>query len=217
MKLYKTIVIILLSFSSASAIMAQSAGNANDLYVRPGDASPQAYNNIISLGFGVGGYYPYMGTTSVESPNISLLYENTILNHAGPGNISIGGLLSFKTIYSNYLGYNDNYNYIQRWDYYIIGTRASYHIAPFYNKHIEFYAGAMIAYYITNFKFSSNDPEVSNPGDPGYGLTLDNNSPDFFSLSIYAGIRSSITQHSGVWIEMGYGYTSLAFGVSYKI
>jgi len=190
MKLYKTIVLILLSFSSATAIMAQSAGNANDLYVRPGDASPQAYNNIISLGFGVGGYYPYMGT---------------------------GGLLSFKTIYSNYLGYNGNYNYIQRWDYYIIGTRASYHIAPFYNKHIEFYAGAMIAYYITNFKFSSNDPEVSNPGDPGYGLTLDNNSPDFFSLSIYAGIRSSITQHSGVWIEMGYGYTSLAFGVSYKI
>lgn len=198
-------------------VAAQSSGPTYN-YVRSSDEeSPSISSNILSAGFGIGGQYPYMGTTSEETPNLSLLYQNTIVKHVFLGNISLGGLFSYKSIYSDYQDNSATYTYKQRWDYFIIGSRISYHIAPFpANKNIEFYGGAMAAYYITTFKFITNDPNYSEPGDPGYSLTI-NSSPNFFSLSIYTGIRSWVTSHSSIWIEVGYGYTSMAFGVSYKV
>lgn len=217
MKFKKTIFILLISLIAASAEMAQTADNAQFNYVRPDSPGTGGNsNNIISFGFGMGGYYPYTGTSYVENPNLTLLYENTIMKNVLTGTISLGGMFSYKSIYSSYTSYNNGYNYEQRWNYYILGARASYHVFPFANKNLELYAGAMLGYYITTFRFTSNDPNYADPSDPGYFLT-DDNSPNFFALSIYAGVRSWITSHSSIWLEVGYGYTSMAFGASYKI
>jgi len=213
MKFKTGIFILLISFAFVSLGIAQST----DDYVRPENQHNSATtNSILSFGFGMGGDYPYTGTNFVENPNLSLYYENCILKNAGPGNVVIGGIASYKSIYSSYSDYYSGYSYEQRWNYYILGTRLSYHIKPFANKSIETYAGGMIAYYITTFKFTSNDPNYADPADPGYFLTA-NSYPNFFAFSIYAGVRSWFNSHASVWFELGYGYSSLAFGVSYKI
>ena len=180
------------------------------------ERSVSSTNSILSFGFGMDGYYPYTGTNYVSNPNLTLIYENTLFKHLGPGKLSLGALASYKSIYSSYTDYYSGYNYQQRWNYYLIGARVSYNIKPFNNKGIETYAGGMVAYYITSFKFNSNDPNSSEPSDPGYFLTA-NDSPNFFALSIFAGVRSWFNNHTCVWLELGYGYSSLSFGVSYKI
>ena len=214
MRIKKGFFIIFISFSALSAATAQSTDNSLN-YVRP--QSEQAGLNssasTISFGLGFGGTYPYAGETYVENPNIILMGEAPVCKHAGPGSID---LVSYKSIYSSYTGYYTNYNYEQRWNYYLFGGKLSYHVTPFGDKKVELYAGGMIAYYLTTFTFTSNDPNYAEPTDPGYALKT-NNYPNFFSLSIYAGFRSWITNHSSVWFEMGYGYTALAFGASYKI
>jgi hypothetical protein len=210
MKLIKTTFLLLLSMATVSAVVAQS----EDSYVRPNSSFTS--NSILSAGFGMGGYYPYTGTSAIESPNITLNYQRALFKNAGPGTIDLGALASYKSIFSSYMTYYNDYSYTQHWKYYILGTRLSYHVNPFNNKKIELYAGGMVAYYITVFNFSSNDPNTSDPADPGYALTTAN-SPNFFALSIFGGIRSWISPHSGVWLELGYGYTTMAFGVSYKI
>jgi hypothetical protein len=218
MKLKQTIFITSFTLASASLVMAQTTDGATSPdYVRPPIEQPRPVsNNVISFGFGMGGYYPYTGTNYVSNPNLTLQYENTLFGHAGPGKVNVGALLSYKSIYSSYTDYYSGYNYQQRWNYYIIGSRVSYHLIPFFNKSLETYAGGMIGYYITAFKFNSNDPNTSEPSDPGYFLT-GNNSPNFFALSVFAGVRSWFNNHTCVWVELGYGYSSLAFGVSYKI
>jgi hypothetical protein len=209
---------LLTGLLSTLSIMAQYADNSQYNYVNPDSKKiTTTTNSILSFGFGVGGNYPYSGITYVENPNITLSYENTTFKHVGPGSINLGELLSYENIYSGYTDYGTGYNYVQHWSYYILGTRISYHLNPFpTNKNIELYAGAMFGYYITTFKVTSTDPDYSEPGDPGYYLTPDNY-PDFIALSTFVGARSWFNSHGSVWLEVGYGYTSLAFGVSYKI
>ena len=86
------------------------------------------------MGFGTGGYYPYTGTSAVENPNVLLSFEKPVIKHAGPGTINLGGLFSYKSIYSSYLTYSSDYSYTQRWRYYILGTMVSYHLALFVIK-----------------------------------------------------------------------------------
>ena len=40
------------------------------------------------------------------------------------------------------------------------------------------------------------------------GIRLANHSPNFISPSVFAGVRSWISPHSSVWLELGYGYTA---------
>src|SRR5580693_919115 len=125
----KWVLILFIGFAAIFACSAQSADSNRYNYVRP--LSHQNFdnlNNAISLGFGVGGYYPYKGLYYSESPNISLSYERTVLKHFGPGNITLGAMASFKQINSSYTGYNTGYNYQQNWNYYVIGSRVTYYI-----------------------------------------------------------------------------------------
>jgi hypothetical protein len=200
-----------------SACMAQYTDTNQYDYVRPqNEKNPAGLINTFSIGFGTGGDYPYYGAYYVESPSIILSYENTIIRHFGPGEVNLGALASFKQIASNYEDYSNGFSYIQRWDYYLLGARLVYHLTDFPSRLIEPYAGLMIAYYLTEFKFSSNDPDYSEPGDPGHDL-LPNKYPSFFSPSIFAGVRSRFSNRGSTWLEAGYGYTSIAFGLSYKI
>jgi hypothetical protein len=211
MNFKKGIFILLLSFTGISACMAQYD------YVRPLPVSSSGnYNNTFSFGFGMGGYYPYAGPSYASTPNLSAYFDRVVFKHVGPGNVSVGGMFSFKQVSTEYTNYNTTYNYIQEWNYYIIGARAAYHLNDFPFRNCNPYAGAMIAYYITGFTFTSNDPNSGEPNDPGYYLTPDTY-PNFFAASVFAGISSTIGSRTCVWIEAGYGYTSLAFGASYKL
>ncbi len=217
MNLKTGIIIVLLSMGTGSVALCQSYNNSGTDYVRPVSQQTQTIpNTYLSFGLGMGGYYPYTGASYVENPTISLMCDHTIFKHVGPGQVNVGGVLAYTSIYSNYTDYITNYNYEQRWDYYVFGTRFTYSLEPFNNKNMETYATVMVAYYLTTFKFASDDPNYAEPNDPGYSLKYGNVS-NFFSPGIFLGFRSWLSPRSSIWLELGYGYTSVNFGASYRI
>lgn len=216
MNFKRVILAAFLALAASPVVYAQSADSSIN-YVRPQTEQTTASSHtVLSLGLGFGGYYPYTAAIYEENPNLTLMVRHALFNHVGPGHIAIEGLVSYKSIYSGYTDTYTNYYYEQRWNYYIFGGRLSYHVSPLGSKKIDMYAGVMEAYYLTKFKFSSNDPDFSDPADPGYSLKY-SYSPNFFAPSVFLGIRSWVTNHSSVWMEIGYGYTSVAFGASYKL
>ena len=215
--IFKGIFIVSVALSFTLSTTAQTAGNNNYSYVNPEEQAPTpTNNNFLSFGFGVGGYYPYSGPIYTSGPSLSLYFDNTTFKHIGPGYITLGGLFSYKQIATGYTNYNAIYNYYQSWSYYIIGARTAYHIFPFNSKFIDIYGGGMIGYYITGFKFTSNDPYYSEVTDPGNYLSV-NHYPNFFACSVFAGVRSWFNNNGCIWADIGYGYTSINVGFSYRL
>ena len=197
--------------------LAQTADNNTYIYVNPESVSiAPVKNNLLSFGFGVGGYYPYSGPAYSASPNLSIYFDNTTFKHIGPGSITLGAMFSYKQISTGYTDYNGSYTYYQSWSYYIFGARTAYHVFPFNSKFIDIYAGGMAGYYITGFKFSCDDPNYREGSDPGNYLSI-NHYPNFFAFSVFTGIRSWFNSKGCIWADVGYGYTSINIGFSYKI
>ncbi len=217
MKLKRAIFILLIGLTPTLSGLCQTTDNKNYTYVDPEDTKPETGSiNLFSFGFGAGGYYPYEGPAFTATPSLSFYFDNTTFKHVGPGNITLGVLFSFKQIATGYSDYNGIYNYYQEWNYYIFGTRAAYHLTPFESKKFDVYAGGMLGYYLTKFKFTSNDPYYGRVDDPGNYLSV-NHYPNFFAASIFAGVRSWFNNSGCVWADIGYGYTTFNFGFSYKL
>lgn len=219
MKMKTGIVAILLGLGASSAALCQSQDNSQVDYVNPISLNASATNvptTFLSMGLGMGGYYPYTGAAYVENPTISLMCDHTVVKRLGPGKLNMGGIMAYTSIYSNYTDYYTNYDYEQRWNYYIFGGRVTYNVQPFSGKNMDMYAGVMAAYYITTFSFASDDPNYAEPSDPGYSLKYGQAS-NFFSPGVFVGFRTWLNTHSSLWAEAGYGYTTFNFGVSYRI
>ena len=123
---------------------------------------------------------------------------------------------SFKQIATGYSDYNGLYTYYQVWNYFLLGSRVVYYMHPFNTNRIELYAGGLGGYYITGFMFKSNDPHFAEPTDPGNYLSI-NHYPNYFTGSIFAGVRSWFSHSGSVWAELGCGYITANVGFSYKI
>ena len=78
--------------------------------------------NVISGGLGLGSSIAGGFTYGSQSPGISLQYERGVWE-VGPGVISLGGYLGFKSYKYNY---NDGINaYSEKWNYTIVGARGA--------------------------------------------------------------------------------------------
>ncbi|HTB07448.1 MAG TPA: hypothetical protein VK806_10895 [Bacteroidia bacterium] len=172
-------------------------------------------SNVLGLGIGMGGYYDYWGDGYSQTPNLVLTYENGTFGNVGPGTISLGGLFAYKGETYNWMG-NDGYNYSEKWNYWILGFRSAYHLkisaAPLFDP----YAGLMLGYYFLGYSFSTNNPNYMHPGDPGY-VYYSKTYPNYYALSIYLGARYFISNNVGIWGELGYGYSTLAIGINFRI
>ena len=173
-------------------------------------------SNVLSLGIGLWGDYTYFGPGYTSSPNFVISYDNGTFGNVGPGTISLGALLSYKGIGYSYTDYHSGYYYNQNWSYYIIGLRSAYHLSIASIPRFDPYVGIMLGYYDIGYKESSNDPYFDNPGNPYYGYYT-NNYSSYFAFSLYIGARYFVTNHVGVWLELGYGYTDAALGISFKL
>jgi hypothetical protein len=171
--------------------------------------------NVINAGVGMGGYYNYWGGGYYETPNFILSYENGTFGNVGPGTISLGALLSYKGIGDNYIG-GDGYSYADNWTYWILGFRSAYHLNVPGAPKFDPYGGLMLGYYFLNHTFSTNNPNYMHPGDPGY-VYYTATYPNYAALSVYVGARYYLSNTVGIWGELGYGYTTLAIGVNFKI
>jgi hypothetical protein len=182
------------------------------------EGSSQAFGkgtNVINAGVGLGGYYSYWGNGYAQTPNFVLAYENGTFGNVGPGTISLGGLLSYKGISYNWIG-GDGFSYTERWRYWILGFRSAYHLNIAGAPRFDPYGGLMLGYYFLGYTFSTDNPNYRQPGNPGY-IYYVASYPDYYALSIFIGARYYLSNSIALWGELGYGYSTLAVGLSFKI
>jgi hypothetical protein len=165
----------------------------------------EAGTNVISAGLGLGSSLGSGYTYGSQSPGISASYERGIWE-AGPGVISLGGYIGYKSFK---YGYSDaGYVYSEKWNYTIIGARGAYHFTGLNVENLDLYAGVMIAY--DNLSFSYSD----NAGNSGTGNIGSYNSG--LGASVFAGARYYFAGNLAVYGELGYGVSILGIGLSYK-
>ncbi len=163
-------------------------------------------DDVIGLTFGIGGHYTASGSGySSQSPAIGIMYEKGMPWEAGPGVISLGGYLGYKSL--RYKSVIFPYTYDWRWNYTILGVRGGYHYE--FADNLDTYGGLMLAYYAVNFRDKSF-------GETGYPYIYTGASASGFDLSIYLGGRYYFSDHFAALLELGYGIAYLNLGVAYK-
>lgn len=175
-------------------------------------------SNMLNVGIGVGGDYNYYywGSGYTQTPNLVVSYENGTFGNVGPGTISLGGLLAYTGTSYSYFNQSNGYTYNNNWNYWILGFRSAYHWNFTSSSKFDPYAGLMLGYYYVNYMHSTNDPHAAEPSDPGY-LYYSANYSNYLALSAFLGARYYVSNKVAVWAELGYGYTNLALGASFKL
>jgi hypothetical protein len=173
-------------------------------------ANAQTYSvgtNVVSAGLGLGssiaGY-----TYGSQSPGISLQYERGLWQ-AGPGVISLGGYLGFKSYkYSINDGAGDSYS--EKWNYTIIGARGAWHYTGLSVPNLDVYGGLMLSYNHLSFSGS-----VSNSAG-GYQSAAGGSYGSDLGFTAFVGGRYFFAGNLGAFLELGYGVSYLNLGLSYK-
>jgi hypothetical protein len=164
--------------------------------------------NMINAGIGLGSSLGGFGYTS-QTPAISASFEHGMWEVGGPGVISLGGYLGYKSFkYSSSYHFGSVFNYTQKWSYLIIGARSAYHYNGLEEEKIDLYGGAMLSFNNLSYKYEDNNPSYDLTGVKSYGSSV--------SLSLYAGGRYMFAEGVGAFLEAGYGISYLSLGVSFK-
>lgn len=152
--------------------------------------------NIAMIGAGIGGY----GSSyySTVSPTIAASYVRGIVDDLGPGNLSVGGTVAFKSGRLNGL-WSD-----VKWNYFALSARASYH--PHFVKSDKFdaYAGIGLGYYKSTSTVAGYD----------YAATFGSTSVVAFNAHI--GARYFFTDQFAAWAEIGNNLSLLSVGAAMK-
>ncbi len=157
----------------------------------------EAGTNVLSAGIGLGstlGDYSFAS----ESPGFSIQYDRGIWE-AGPGVISLGGYLGFKS-YS--YGTPD---YSEKWHYTIIGARGAWHWTEVPVENLDVYGGVMLSY--DNLSYSVHDYNGNFAGN-NYGSGV--------YLSPYVGGKYYFAGNLAGYAELGFGVSILNIGLAYK-
>lgn len=154
-------------------------------------------SNVASVGIGLGSSLGvYGGSTS--SPGISLQYERGMWDVGGPGVVSLGGYLGFKSF-----KYNNIYE--QKWRYTVIGLRSAYHYNGLDVPELDVYGGAMLSY--NSLSYSDNFPA---------NYLVNGTWDSYISLTLYVGGRYYLADNLAVFAELGYGIAYLNIGAALK-
>ncbi len=150
--------------------------------------------SALNLGIGIGGSYGGgAGITSLPQFNAS--FEKGIWEIGGPGVVSLGGFLGYKSYkFDSWDG---------KWSYSTIGVRSAYHYNGIDNEKIDLYGGVMAAYYL--YKYSGSYSYSGSGGGVGF--------------SLFAGARYFFAPKFGVYAEVGggsYNFSLLKAGIALK-
>jgi len=153
----------------------------------------------ISIASGFGVTYDYYGTY-VSLPALTIAADVGIINHAGPGNISVGGIVGFKK------AYNHDDTYDATWTNLIIAARGIYHLTIIDNDKFNPYAGVTTGIRINDY----HDPYYNDTHNPN---TYQNVYP---VIGLFVGARYFFVPSFGGFVELGYDISFLRIGVSFK-
>lgn len=149
--------------------------------------------NVINVGLGLGGTYDIYAAPS-QSPVISASFERGIWELPGPGVVSLGGYLGFKTY---------RYDNSDRWNYTIVGVRGAYHYNGFNIENLDVYGGAMVSYNILSYDRDVYDGFGSFGSAPG--------------ATGFIGGRWYFSEVFSAFAEAGYGVAYLTLGAALRI
>ena len=148
--------------------------------------------NVINVGIGLGGHFDTFNSPS-QSPSISASFERGIWEIPGPGVISLGGYLGYKSY---------KYDNDDRWNYTIVGVRGAYHYNGLNVDKLDVYAGAMLSYNILSY-----DNTYTASGSYG----------SVFDATTFIGGRWYFAQSIAAFAEIGYGVAYFTLGVAFRI
>ncbi len=173
----------------------------------------QKNDNLIGLGFGVGGAYN-LDRTDYDTPLFNASYERGVWS-AGwdqvQGIVSLGLLVGYKQS-----GKTDefltNYYSTTKYQYRVIGLRSSFHLQNYFGRELkkwDLYAGIMLGTYFERETITYNYPAYFNPAP---SETVSRNA----QFSGYLGARYFFKEHWAICAETGFGYTNFLIGAAYK-
>ena len=149
-------------------------------------------DNVISAGIGIGSSLGVIGSYGYsQSVGLNANFEHGIWEIGGPGVISLGGYLGYKSY--DYSYFNTSYT--------IIGIRAAYHYNGIPSDKFDVYGGLMISYNI--YSHSS------------YSYFSDYGSSAISSTGFIGG-RYYFSPNIACYGELGYGVSLLNIGLSFK-
>ena len=161
-----------------------------------GQAQMVKGTTIVQAGIGLGGWTT--AYTTSETPLLSATFEKGIKDDFGPGNLSIGGTIAYKSGRSNGLGYHWNYNYTA------IAGRATWHPHFINSEKWNVYTGLSLGLHRAAVQSDFTD----------FDLAVSETS---LVLAAYVGARYYFNENWAAYTELGYGLGALNIGVAYKI
>ena len=156
--------------------------------------------NVVSLGIGLGSSFGSYGYSS-STPAISIQFEHGQWDVGGPGTISLGGFVGFKSF--KY----ESFNYSEKWSYTVIGIRSAYHYNGLDVAHLDVYGGVMLSYNVLSYSFDS-PYSIYNNYKGSY--------PSYLGFSLYLGGRYFFTDNLAGFLELGYGISYATIGGAYR-
>jgi hypothetical protein len=161
-------------------------------------------NNVIGVGFGLGSTYGY--TYGSSSPAISAQYEHGNWSVGGPGTISLGGFIAYKSY--SYDGVLPYYSYSQKWSYTILGFRSAYHYNGLNAPAFDPYGGLMLSFDIASSSYTSSNHSYDYLYTGNYGSV--------FRMTLFLGGRYYFSNQWAAYAELGFGNAILTLGAAYK-
>lgn len=192
-----------LSLLVLGLLMFCGAANAQRADFRDGSVFSRG-DVVLNLGIGMGNS-TYNGSYTKKIPPISLSGEYGVagdLFRNGRGAVGLG-------IYLGYTGakYRAFDNIDAGWRYHnlIAGVRGALHY-QFVNR-LDTYLGLLLGYDFSMTNEFGTFPTSTRPHAPAIGG---------FQFAFYVGTRYYLTQHFGLFAELGYGTSILNLGFTYK-
>lgn len=159
-------------------------------------------SNSLGIGLGAGMDYGYYGTVSAI-PTIFATFDHGIVDHLGPGNLGIGGIIGVKSASTTYFS-----NYKATWRNIMIGVRGTWHLTLLADKNSKFdpYGGVTAGFRINTYSNSyySNN-QLVDPYDYNHVSPI---------TGVFVGAKYNFSQHFGVFAEAGYDISLFRGGLS---
>lgn len=162
-------------------------------------------SNAINVGIGFGStLLTTAGYTS--SPLLSASFEHGIWEIGGPGVISLGGYVGYKSYSYDYAYYG--WSYSEDWNYTIIGVRGAYHWNGIKSDKFDLYGGLMVSMNLVSYSYTETGG--SNPYyTPGtYSNAL--------GSTLFIGGRYYFSKNIAVYSEAGWGVGMFNIGITFK-
>ncbi|MFC4872991.1 hypothetical protein [Negadavirga shengliensis] len=195
------------SFTTNKKILTVAIAIIWGFVLSPLESRSQAFDKgtkVLSAGIGIGsslGSFSY----SSQLPALSVQYEQGVWEVGGPGVISLGGYLGYKSY--NWRHESTGFTSSASWKYTIVGLRSAYHYQGLENDNIDVYGGLMLSANILNYTYKDSTGGNMNSGN--FGNTT--------GFTLYVGGRYYFAPNLGVFSELGYGVSYLNLGLVLKL